>query len=284
MRRPAVAREKKHRASTRASPGEIDPTTRALAQSLADCMMLLDLDGRIQYINWTLPNLTVEEVLGTSVFDYVPERTRAVMRRSFDKILTTGEHDRYLTEYVADDGEVSQWESRVSPVIRDGEIAGFMVVSSNVTERRQAAADRDRFFSLSLDILAMADRRRHWIRVNPAFERTLGYSEAELTTRPFLELGHPEHREQTLEAMQRLETGEAVLDFENRYHAKDGSLRWISWRKIADPDRHVIYGVGRDVTEQKALEQQLRQAQQLEAIGRLAGGLAHDFNNLLLAK
>jgi PAS domain S-box-containing protein len=246
-------------------------------------MMLLDLEGRIQYINWTLPHLTLAEVLGTPVFNYVPERDRAIIRRAFDRILATGQHDHYVTEHVMEDGEVSQWESRVSPVVRAGRIAGFTVVSRNVTERRQAAADRDRFFSLSLDILAMADKEGHWTRVNPAFERALGYSEAELKTQPFIEFVHPDDREQTREAMRRLAAGEAVLDFENRYHAKDGSLRWISWRKIADPERQVVYGVGRDVTEQKALEQQLRHAQQMEAIGRLAGGLAHDFNNLLLA-
>jgi two-component system, cell cycle sensor histidine kinase and response regulator CckA len=262
---------------------EMHATTLAIADSLADNIMVFDREGRIEYINWTVPDLTPEQVIGTPVFQYVPAGSRANIERCLARVLESGEPDRYETEYVSAGGALSQWESRVTPVRRDGSIVGFAVISSNVTERREGAADRERFFDLSIDLLAMNDASGHFTRTNSAFERVLGHTAQELQSEPFLSFVHPNDREKTLEATRRLEAGEVVLDFENRFRRKDGSYRWISWRAVADPERRVTYGVGRDVTEQKALESQLRGVQRMDAVGQLAGGVAHDFNNLLLA-
>jgi PAS domain S-box-containing protein len=149
---------------------------------------------------------------------------------------------------------------------------------------RAAAADRDRFFALSVDLMCVARMRDGFItRLNPAFERTLGYTDAELLSQPFLQVIHPDDRERTLEALRRLEQGALVLDFEVRCRHKDGTYRLLSWRAVAEPERGTFYAIGRDVTDRKALEAQLRHSQKMDAIGRLAGGVAHDFNNLLLA-
>lgn len=261
----------------------IDPSIPAIAESLPDNIMLLDEQGRIQYINWTVPDLTPARVVGTPVTAYVPEAYREVLRRCLERARQTARPDRYETAYVSADGEVSYWESRVGPVVREGRVTGFSVISSNVSERRKAAADRDRFFNLSLDILAIISAAGHLTRINPAFERVTGYAEDELTSRPFLDFVHPDDRPAITDALARLAAGQAEIDFESHYRCKDGSYRCLSWRAIGDPDRRVVYGVGRDVTQQKELEVQVRHAQKMDAIGKLAGGVAHDFNNLLLA-
>jgi PAS domain S-box-containing protein len=261
----------------------VDPSFRSIAESLTDNIMLLDPDGLIRYTNNTVPDLTVAQVIGTPVYRYVPLEYREVIRRCYERVLASGQPDRYETAYVADNGEASWWETRVSPVRRDGQVVALVQIASNVTERRQAAADRDRLFNMSLDMLAVAGTDGYFKRINPAFGHTLGLSDEELLSRPFQDFVHPEDREETRVAVARLAKGEPVIDFANRYRCRDGSYRWISWRTAPDSTGKLMHAVGRDVTEPRRLEQQLRHSQKMEAVGRLAGGIAHDFNNLLLA-
>jgi len=261
----------------------IDPTFRSVAESVADNIILLDPDGVIKYANYTVPDLTVDQVLGTPVYRYVPDEYKGVMRRCHERVLQSGKPDRYETAYLSDEGEVSWWETRVSPVLRDGQVIGLVQIASNVTERRQAAADRDRLFNLSVDMLCVASTDGYFKRLNPAFEHTLGFTEQELLARPFLDFVHPDDRARTAAAVERISLGALVIDFENRYRCSDGSYRVLSWRAGTDASKKVIYAIARDVTERQKLEEQLRRAQKMEAVGQLAGGIAHDFNNLVLA-
>jgi PAS domain S-box-containing protein len=115
--------------------------------------------------------------------------------------------------------------------------------------------------------------------VNPAWERLLGYSEQQLLARPFLDLVHPDDHQSVADIVAALSRGEPVVSFEDRLVRADGTLVTVSWTAVAEGD--VFYAVGRDVTLERQREEQLRQAQKMEAIGQLTGGIAHDFNNLL---
>ncbi|MEP6620374.1 MAG: PAS domain S-box protein [bacterium] len=122
-----------------------------------------------------------------------------------------------------------------------------------------ANTDQDRFFEVSLDMLCFADYSGYFKRLNPAWERALGFSREELMSRPSIEFVHPEDRERTL-AQNRVvkEGGRAVL-FENRYLHKDGSYRWLLWNAAPDFDRSVIYSAARDITERKRAESEREQ-------------------------
>jgi PAS domain S-box-containing protein len=281
--RAEVAQLRAQLEACRDSPWALTPAAQSIADLSPDNIMVLDLDGVIRYINWTVPDLTREQVVGTPVFNYVPEHYRAGYRQCLARAHQTRERDRYEMAYAASDGEVSYWESRIAPIVIGDAVTGFTVSSSNVSERRKAAADRDRFFNLSTEMLGIATTAGYLTRVNPAFERVLGYTEQELASRPFVDFIHPDDRAGTLAAVEGLARGNAVTDFENRYRRKDGVYRWISWRAVADPDRGILYGVARDITDQKLFEAQARHAQRMDAVGQLAGGVAHDFNNLILS-
>ena len=118
----------------------------------------------------------------------------------------------------------------------------------------------ERFFELSLDMLCIAGMDGYLKRINPAFERTLGYSLEALAQRPFLEFVHPDDQAATLHAMERLGQGDTVVDFENRYRHRDGHWRWISWRSVLSPDDSLIHAVARDITEEKQARQELEES------------------------
>jgi len=133
-------------------------------------------------------------------------------------------------------------------------------------ERKRAEEELDRFFSLSLDMLCVADFEGYFTRLNPAWEQVLGYSRAELLAKPYVEFVHPDDRAPTNSATERVTGGGTVLAFENRYRAKDGSYRWLQWAAVPYPKEKAIYAAARDITPQKEVAETLaRYAKELEA-------------------
>ncbi|HEX8552145.1 MAG TPA: PAS domain S-box protein [Abditibacteriaceae bacterium] len=132
---------------------------------------------------------------------------------------------------------------------------GLMV---DVSARKVAQQERDRFFTLSLDMLGIVDMDGYLKRVNPAFIETLGFSEEELMARSFRELVHPDDRAALHIAVDNLSKGIPLNDLVNRYRAKNGSWRWLEWRSVAIPEEGLIYAAARDITERKEAESSLR--------------------------
>jgi PAS domain S-box-containing protein len=114
----------------------------------------------------------------------------------------------------------------------------------------------ERFFDLSIDMLTIAHFSGHFKRLNPAWERTLGFSRQELQSTPMFDFVHPDDRERTLEQNRKVRAGEPALGFENRYRCKDGSYRWLLWNSTADLEHQLIYAVARDVTARKQAEEE----------------------------
>lgn len=169
------------------------------------------------------------------------------------------------------------------------------------------------FFSHAFDLLAIVGADGYFKRVNPAFERVLGYSPEELCAVPLVNFLHPDDVSKTKKGIQTLTGGISTISSQNRYRCKDGTYRWFSWN--TRPMGELFYTVGRDMTEQveaaaqirqlnqdlasknenlenkiqervlelQKSEAQVQQLQKMDAIGRLAGGIAHDFNNMLAA-
>ena len=117
-------------------------------------------------------------------------------------------------------------------------------------------------FQFSLEMLCIASGDGYFKRVNPAFERTLGYSTQELLSRPFMEFVHPEDQETTEREVGKLVEGVPSIHFENRCRCRDGSYRWLSWMAMPQDNGERIYAVASDVTHRKQIEGELRASEQ----------------------
>ena len=111
---------------------------RSLAESSPDHVMLLDLEFNILYINRTVPDLKREEVIGTSVFSYVPPERHRVAKDCFKRVIETGKTDHYDTEYRTKDGEVRYFDVRVGPVFQEDRVVALISSSTDVTSQKKA--------------------------------------------------------------------------------------------------------------------------------------------------
>jgi PAS domain S-box-containing protein len=126
-----------------------------------------------------------------------------------------------------------------------------------------------RLFEMSLDMLCIGGFDGYFKLVNPAWERVLGYTKEELTSRPWLDFVHPDDRNATIHEGENLSIGVSVIRFHNRYRASDGSYRWLSWMAAPYPEKQLIYAVARDITPAKQTEEELKAARiQAEAATR----------------
>jgi PAS domain S-box-containing protein len=279
-----------------------------IGDSSPDMIYAKDRDSRVLYANAAAEKWVgrpPEAMVGLSDRDWATDPAQAEAIIANDRrVIETGETVDVDETFTDAAGRTIHFRSVKAP-LRDamGRIIGVVGVTSDMTARRrmeerlrglnetleqevaERTADRDRMWRLTTDIMLVARFDGEITAVNPAWGRLLGWTEDELLGRAFFDLVHPDDLDATLAEAGKLAHGVTTFRFENRYRARDGSYRWISW--IAVPEEGLIHAVGRDVSTEKArqaeLEQAqeaLRQAQKMEAVGQLTGGIAHDFNNL----
>jgi PAS domain S-box-containing protein len=136
-------------------------------------------------------------------------------------------------------------------------------------ERRRAEEELSRYFTVSLDLFCIAGFDGYFKRLNPAWERTLGFSQVELLARPYLEFVHPDDREATRAEAQKIAGGADTISFENRYLCKDGSYRWLMWKSTPVPGQGLVYASARNITARKQDEARLQQVNaELEAANK----------------
>ncbi len=159
--------------------------------------------------------------------------------------------------------EVYWLHARAFPIRnQSGEVYRIVGIAEDITDQKQAQQERDRFFKLSLDMLLIADFEGYFRQVNPAWEKTLGFTCEELQGQHYTELVHPEDLEETRTAVENQEVGIPTIAFENRYRCKDGSYKWLSWTGVPFAEEGLIYAVAHDVSDRVSAKEALRQSEE----------------------
>ncbi|GJD75368.1 PAS domain S-box protein [Methylobacterium goesingense] len=222
---------------------------------------------------------------GRWVRDLVPDLERQWFD-TYGEVAMTGRSVRF------ESGAVSLGRWFDVHALRIGDLARrrVAILFNDITDRRrledhlQASArdrteERDMLLRASRDLFVVCGMDGLFRSGNETWATMLGWAPSDIVGARFDHFVHPDDREAARRAFERVIAGEVLDDVDVRVQTKDGAYRWVSWNAIPRDDH--FYAAGRDITERKALEDQLRQSQKLEAVGQLTGGVAHDFNNLL---
>jgi PAS domain S-box-containing protein len=287
---------------------ESESRFRALAQAIPNHVWTASPDGKLDWFNvrvYEYAGIRPGELNGDAWVTMVHPDDVAKTSEAWQQALKTGE--TYQTEFRLrrSSGDYRWHIARAVPITNDhGSVLRWIGTNTDIEELRttreklqalnqtleqrvaERTADRDRMWRLSTDVMLVASFDAAIVSVNPAWTSLLGWLENDLIGRSFMDLVHPDDRQSTMDEVGKLALGVTTFSFENRYQCKDESYRRISWTAV--PDDKFIHAVGRDVTEERTAaaalrrtELALQQAQKMEAIGNLTGGVAHDFNNLL---
>jgi len=149
----------------------------------------------------------------------------------------------------------------VSVVVSEVEVSEgrqYVGIVTSLSELVQLEDELAQFFKLSFDLLCIADKVGHFVRLNPAFAEVLGYPIEELLASPILDWVLPEDRDATSVELQSLADGHETHNFENRWRRSDGEVRTLVWSARADPQTELIYAAARDVTAERRQYLELR--------------------------
>ena len=270
---------------------------RVTLTSIGDAVIATDAQGLITFMNpvaetltgWPLSLATGRPL--AEVFHIVNEYSRETVDDPVSKVLKTGlivglaNHTILLQK---DGGEVPIDDSGAPILDKHGNILGVVLVFRDISERRRAEAEREKMLMAIEQVgetIIITDPAGNIEYVNPAFERITGYSKAEVIGQNPRILKSGKQDQQFYSQMWATIAGGKTYTGHLVNRRKDGTL--YTDDAIISPvldaeDRLVAYvSVKRDVTDHLALEEQFHQAQKMESVGRLAGGVAHDFNNML---
>ena len=264
----------------------------AVVESSNDSIIAVGLEGAITAWNTAAERLfgyTADEAVGQHIDLIVPPDRRKEARDILDRVGRGERLEQFETLRLHKSGREVDVSLGVSPIrSAAGWIVGASKIARDITESKrtqkalhQEIEERQRIFETSQDLILVTDTAGNFVQVSPSSLTILGYEPSEMVGRSAIEFIFPDDLDNTRNEMRSARRGQQMRNFEARYRHKDGHTVVLNWMGTwSEPVRRHFF-IGRDLTEKQAAEAQFRQAQKMDAVGQLTGGVAHDFNNIL---
>lgn len=198
---------------------------------------------------------TEQELLGQPFMSFVYAKDIDITLQEVAKLKSGVQTANFENRFVCKDGSLKWLNWTAYPDVETGllyAVARDVTANKEVEESLKAA---DTFFNMSSNILAVASKNT-FIKINPALSQLLGYSDLELKTKPFTTYIFPEDLVITENAINGLQKGTPMVNFENRWVCKDGDIKWLSWTATSDTATGILYAIARDITDQLKLEEE----------------------------
>ncbi len=260
---------------------------RSLLSSLPDVISIIDREHRFLYLNRFGPGRRAEDIVGKCVFDFLEPDEAARRRITLECAWATGETQRHDTRSAT--GDV--FATRVVPIMANGVVTHVLTTAVDVTEMKrveEALAASELRLGLAIDAAEMAvwwsdARGSRW---DDRLLRVAGIDPNGLAPGPegLIPFVHPDDQARVVTSLARFREQGLYEELEFRVVRPDGETRHLLAKGtiVADPrGEAATYGAVFDVTDRKHLEERVRQAEKMDAIGRLTAGIAHNFNNIL---
>lgn len=236
-----------------------------IINSMGDPVFVKDDQSRILIVNdafCKIFDMGRHGIIGKTLAEDVTPEERESFLRIDKQVFIDGKeniNEELLTVRGAQTRTISTRKTRFSDNNGNKFLVGSIRDISDLKGAEEALQEKikelDGFFSVNLDLLCIADTDGNFRLLNPAWEKTLGYTTEELMAESFLSFTHPDDVQPTLDAVSTLSSQTKVFGFVNRYRCKDGTYRWLEWQSA--PAGKLIYAAARDITDRKLMEERL---------------------------
>ncbi|RUS94982.1 hypothetical protein DSM106972_091420 [Dulcicalothrix desertica PCC 7102] len=254
----------------------------SIDQGFCICEVLFDendkpIDYRFLVVNPVFEALTgLREAAGKTISSLVPN-IEAFWFEIYGRVVKTGEPVRFENQ----SNVMNRWFDINAFPLGEPQSHKLGILFTNTTARKKIEQERERFLAVGSDLQVVVGIDGYFKWASPTFERMLGWTVDEMTSRPWTDFLHPDDIARTEAEIERVLSGNKSFAFENRYRHKDGSQHWLLWNAQSYPKEQVVYAVAVDITERKIAEIALIESEKqsrniLESIKD--GFLALDFN------
>ncbi|MEG3933198.1 ATP-binding protein [Microcoleus sp. T3_B1] len=229
---------------------------RTILGRVTDGFMAMDLDFRITYANQAAQEVSrtsLEAILGKTMWEAFP----GTIGNQFEFQYGRASSEQVAVEFEEYYAPFDLWvevHAYPSPT-------GLSVFFRDINDRKKIEQERERFLAVGSDLQVITGINGYFHWVSPTFERTLGWTPEEMTSRPWTEFVHPDDLGTSIAEADSLFSGNETFTFENRYRHKDGSYRWFLWNAQPYPEEQVIYGAAVDITDRVRVENERQRAE-----------------------